>query len=86
MNTIRKNFTYLGEDALQKYADETNDAVSNSITYHIGDCEYKGDIRRLIGIVRKFPEGQRFNQTFGVSMYPGTDQVFVGPHFSEKSS
>jgi hypothetical protein len=88
MNTIRKNFTYLGEAALQKYADETNDAVSNSITYHIGDCEYKGDIRRLIGIVRKFPEAQRFYQDdgFGASIYPFADKVFVGPCFSEKSS
>ena len=83
---IRKNHTYLGEESLQKYANQTDDADPSSATYHIGDCEYKGDIRRLIGIVRKFPEGQRFNQTFGVSMYPGTDQVFVGPHFSEKSS
>jgi hypothetical protein len=83
---IRKNHTYLGEESLQKYAAQTDDALPSSVTYHIGDCEYKGDIRRLIGIVRKFPEGQRFNQTLGVSMYPGTDQVFVGPCFSEKSS
>ena len=38
--------------------------------YHIGDWGYKEDIRRLIGIVCKFPEGQRFNEEFGVSMYP----------------
>jgi hypothetical protein len=83
---MRKNHTYLGEESLQKYVNQTNDAVPNSVTYHIGDCEYKGDIRRLIGIVRKFPEVERYNEEFGVSMYPCTDKVFVGPCFSEKSS
>jgi hypothetical protein len=83
---MRKNHTYLGEESLQKYVNQTHDAVPNSVTYHIGDCEYKGDIRRLIGIVRKFPEVERYNEEFGVSMYPCTDKVFVGPCFSEKSS
>jgi hypothetical protein len=80
---------YLGEHFLEKNADEAVQGDPHSITYHIGDCEYSGDIRRLIGIVRWFPVSYRGTESraiHGETLYPLADLIFVGAYFSEKAS
>jgi hypothetical protein len=85
LDRIKGHHTYLGESSLAKYVEQTGDDAAR-VTYHIGDCEYKGDIRRLIGIVRWFPETHRAKKVFEATHYPDTEVIFVGPRFSEKTS
>jgi len=85
LDRIKGHHTYLGESSLAKYVEQTGDDEA-SVTYHIGDCEYKGDIRRLIGIVRWLPDTHRAKTVFEATPYPCTEVVFVGPRFSEKTS
>ena len=80
----------VGQLSLEKFASEARDEDPDSVTYHIGDCEYKGDIRGLIGIVRWYPLSYRSKDGAKTvkqrdTQYPHTDIVFVGPRFSEKT-
>jgi hypothetical protein len=84
---------YLGKFDLQKFAQREVDGDPDSVTYHVGDCEYTGDVRKMIGVVRWFTESNR--STHGAKhiregrakwQYPEADLVFTGPPFSEKGT
>jgi hypothetical protein len=82
----------IGEDSLKKFAEAENEEKPESITYHVGDCEYTGDLRNIIGVVRWFPASYRDSKSPSPLLarekwpYPHADLVFVGPRFSEKAS
>ncbi len=80
----------VGQLSLEKFASEARDEDPDSVTYHIGDCKYKGDIQGLIGIVCWYPLSYRSKDCAKTvkqrdTQYPHTDIVFVGPRFSEKT-
>jgi len=65
------------------------DARKKEDTYHVGDVEYSGDIRSLIGVVKWFPD---MYQTVSelpsgyFPLYPKADFIRVGPHFSQSEN
>ncbi len=63
LDIIKGHHAYLGESSLAKYLEQTGDDAA-SVTYHIGNCEYKGDIKRLIGIFRWLPDTHRAKKVF----------------------
>jgi hypothetical protein len=84
---------YLGKDSLQKFAAQEVDGDPDSVTYHVGDCEYTGDVKMIIGVVRWFSESYR--RTRGAAaikagraiwQYPKADLVFTGAPFSEQAT
>ena len=84
------NKHYLGKLSLQKFADMEVKGVPASVTYHVGDCIYTGDVRAIIGVVRWFSE--RYRGTNHPSLnsakwpYPHADLAYSGLPFSEKAS
>jgi hypothetical protein len=84
------NKHYLGKLSLQKFADMEVKGVPASVTYHVGDCIYTGDVRKIIGVVRWFSE--RYRGTNHPSLnsakwpYPHADLAYSGLPFSEKDS
>ena len=84
---------YLGKHDLQTFADREVDGDPDSVTYHVGDCEYTGDVRKMIGVVRWFTESNRsihgakhIKEGRAKWQYPEADLVFTGPPFSEKAT
>ena len=84
---------YIGKDSLQKFAAQEVDGDPDSVTYHVGDCEYTGDVKMIIGVVRWFSESYR--RTRGAAaikagredwQYPKADLVFTGAPFSEQAT
>ena len=84
---------YLGKDSLQKFAEQEVEGDPDSVTYHVGDCEYTGDVKLIIGVVRWFSESYR--RTRGAAaikagraiwQYPKADLVFTGAPFSEQAT
>lgn len=77
----------LGSKHLRLLAQE--DARKKEDTYHVGDVEYSGDIRSLIGVVKWFPD---MYQTVSelpsgyFPLYPKADFIRVGPHFSQSEN
>ena len=75
-----------GEQTLKKYCEATKEGDETSVTYHVGDCEFTGDIRRLLGLVRCLPDSYRGNTFPESSIYPSKEVIFLGPEFSERPS
>ena len=84
---------YLGKNTLQKFAEAEAEEDPYSVTYHIDDCKYTGDIRKIIGVVRWFSESNRHTRGAAVIhnerakwQYPKADLIFTGAPFSEQAS
>ncbi len=84
------NKHYLGKLSLQTFAAMEVEEDPASVTYHVGDCIYTGDVRAIIGVVRWFSERYRGSNHPSLNPakwpYPHADLAYAGLPFSEKAS
>jgi hypothetical protein len=80
----------LGKRSLQKFADMEVEGDPATVTHHVGDCIYTGDVRAIIGVVRWFSEKYRGSTHPSLNPakwpYPQADLAYAGPPFSERAS
>jgi len=78
---------HLGSKSLKRIAEE-NQATEKE-TYHVGDVEYEGDLRSLIGVIKWYPQSYQNEKQLPPGYfhhYPKADSIRVGSHFSQKQN
>ena len=58
-------------------------------THHVGDVEYFGDLRNLIGVIKWYPQAYKNTDTLPsgyFQLYPRADSIRVGSHFSQQTN
>ena len=77
----------LGSSVLRRLAQ--SNVESRQETYHVGDVEYDGDLRSLIGVIKWYPDSYQSARELPAgyfALYPRADSIRVGGHFSQKPS
>ena len=75
----------LGRDGLAKLLLERQ--PGDPELYHSGDCEYYGDVRNLVGVIKWYPSTFRNEQELPseyFDLYPQADAIRLGPEFSQR--
>jgi hypothetical protein len=79
-----------GKRSLQKFAELEVEGDPATVTYHVGDCIYTGDVRTIIGVVRWFSASYKDSNHPSLNPakwpYPQADLAYAGPPFSERAS
>ena len=77
------NGQFLGKKALRKFWKSVNHSQKGDV-YHLGDVDFKGDVRELIGVARWYPFRRENPAASYFTECKSADLVYMGPSFRLK--